>query len=204
MDMKYIVFLMLVGAGMWLAVQLMGHKTRRTGNRFTPRETIPSLREVLSELNGTKTKRTTYRDKFKLLNNGEKQLYFLMCNGMPKFIVLAQVSMSQIFHIKESEKYKQIGEIGRKSVDFLICRKDFSIVAAIELNSKYHDNWKQRMSDETKKRTLEEAGIPLLIYRQGELPTIESLRKDVAHAIVKRREYEEKRDQRLQRTPFVS
>ena len=60
------------------------------------------------------------RSKFQLLNKAEQNLYSKLCTAAPKLIVFSQVSMSQMF-FKPDEK--QLFMIGKKSIDFLLCRK---------------------------------------------------------------------------------
>lgn len=137
-----------------------------------------------------------YLDKFHLLNKCETELYFRLVEAMPKLIVLSQVSMSQLFFLKGKDSYLKVNEIGKKSLDFLVCRQDFSIVAAIELNGPTHEKEVQKKRDEKKRAALEEAGIPLMVYYPDELPDVAEIRRGMAPLIVERREYEsEKREQ---------
>lgn len=150
----------------------------------------------------TEDKRTKYRDKFQLLNGAEIALYNKLVEAVPALLVFSQVSMSQVFHIKGNTNsgYRQLGEIGRKSIDFLLCRKDdTSIVLAIELNGRYHEREKQKASDEKKRAALEDAGIPLLVLKPSEVPDVAGLRKLIAPHIVGRKKYEAERDEKLQR-----
>ncbi|HZX32357.1 MAG TPA: DUF2726 domain-containing protein [Rhodocyclaceae bacterium] len=149
-----------------------------------------------------KSQRAQYRDKFRLMNKSEHQLYCTLVEALPNMIVLSQVSMSQVFHIDRFKKgsFQQLGEIGRKSIDFLICRKnDTSIVTAIELNGPTHEKADQKISDEKKRTALAEAGIPLAIFYPNELPDVEAIRKIMARHIVERRKYEAARNQKLHR-----
>ncbi len=143
--------------------------------------------------------RPKYRDKFQLLNKTEQELYKRLVEATPALVVLAQVSMSQLFHLNRRDGYLQLGEIGRKSIDFLLCRQDFSIVAAIELNGPTHETEKQKRADETKRRTLEDAGIPLAVFFPNDLPDVTTIRRTIAPYIVERRQYEEERDARYRR-----
>lgn len=137
-------------------------------------------------------KRPQYMDKFQLLNKSEQILYERLCKATPKLIVFSQVSMSQIFHIQSYRKngFIQLGEIGRKSVDFLLCRKDTSIILAIELNGPTHDAEAQKIGDEKKRAALEEAGIPLVIFKPDEMPESEQLTKILAPYVVDRHKSE--------------
>lgn len=138
-----------------------------------------------------------YLDKFHLLNKYEQTLYFRLVEAMPALIVLSQVSLSQVFHIKGKGGYLQVNEIGKKSLDFLICRQDFSIVVAIELNGPTHEKEVQKKRDEKKRMALEEAGIPLMVYYPDELPEVAEIRRTIAPLIVERREYESEKQERI-------
>lgn len=147
-------------------------------------------------------KRHRYMDKFRLLNNPEMALYLRLKEAAPSMIVFAQVSMSQVLYLSKDykERYRQLGEIGRKSIDFLICRaRDSSIVAAIELNGVHHDTEKQRLSDEKKKAALEEAGIPLITFRADSVPDIATIRHALASHLVQRKKNEAERTERIRR-----
>lgn len=145
--------------------------------------------------------RPQYMDKFALLNKCEQDLLNRLDEAMPALRVFCQVSMSQLFHIGYRRGgYRQLGEIGRKSVDFLVVRRsDTSIVVAIELNGPTHEREKQKASDEKKRAALEEAGIPLLVFYPDALPSVPELREAIAPFIAKRRRYEAERNERLGR-----
>jgi very-short-patch-repair endonuclease len=147
-------------------------------------------------------KKTKYLDKFQLLNKSELELFNRLEEAMPKLIVFAQVSMSQVFylHPRQRDTFSKLGEIGRKSIDFLLCRRDdTSIVAAIELNGPKHEEPEQIESDKKKRAALKEAGIPLMIYTPDALPDIATIRKTMAPLIVDRRKYEEEKLERIQK-----
>jgi len=145
-----------------------------------------------------KAKQDKFQDKFSLLNKGEQTLYNMLCKAAPDYIVFSQVSMSQIFNIPEYKK-AQIAIIGKKSVDFLLCRKDdTSIVLAIELNGPMHDSNEQKSSDETKQAALTEAGIPLVIIELGNIPNQKELGKLLASNVVDRKKNEEIKKEGIQ------
>lgn len=155
--------------------------------------------EVRKEPVAVPPKRAQYMDKFRLLNKSEQELLQRLEEAMPAMRVFSQVSMSQLFHIGyRKDAFRQLGEIGRKSVDFLVCRRtDTSIVVAIELNGPTHEQEKQRISDEKKRAALEEAGIPLLVFYPDNLPDVATLRAAIAPFIIQRKQYEAERDERL-------
>lgn len=143
-----------------------------------------------------------YRDKFRLLNGTEIALYQRLLRAVPAMIVFSQVSMSQLFHIRGKNSHMQINEIGKKSLDFVICRQDTSIVAVLEFNGPTHLTPERMRSDEKKKSALEQAGIPLLVICETPLPTAEELRKLLAPLVVERKQREYERDIKLHRKSF--
>jgi len=158
--------------------------------------------EMAPEQNRPKTGwRTKYQDKFQLMNKSEHTLYQRIVEAAPNLYVFSQVSMSQLLHIRNGYGgQQQLNEIGRKNVDFVLCRKDdTSIVLAIELNGPTHERPDRQRSDATKRKALEEAGIPLVVFYPDNLPDVATIRKTIALRMVERRWNEEERDERLGR-----
>lgn len=174
----------------------------KAATRREPRAPTPKANDRgRAEKNAPTPRGSRYRDKPRLLNYSEQQLYKRLCEAVPAMTVFAEVSMSQVLHIDDRtpDRYRQLDEIGKKSLDFLICRyADSSIICAIELNGPTHDQENRKRSDETKRLALEEAGIPLIIFYPEELPAVADIRLQIAHAIRARRTHEEQRDSRMQ------
>lgn len=130
-----------------------------------------------------------YRDKFQLLNKAEQKLYKLLCEAAPNYIVFTQVSMSQVFYGLDEKK---LFAIGKKSIDFLLCRKDdTSMVLAVELNGIHHQEESQIISDGFKNDALKQAGIPLLILDPAKIPEKKELGRILATAVHDRKKNEE-------------
>lgn len=147
-----------------------------------------------------KLKRPQYKDKFTLMNKSEHLLFTRLVEAAPAMLVFSQVSMSQLFHInsKRGNGFLQVAEIGRKSIDFLICRSDTSIVLAIELNGPTHEREAQKARDEKKRIALEEAGIPLIVLDPACIPEVIELRRKIAPMILERKQAETERNERVQ------
>ncbi len=59
---------------------------------------------------------------------------------LPELVVLAQVPLSRFLRVRKGRTWREwFNRISQKSVDFLICERDFRIVAAIELDDGSHD-----------------------------------------------------------------
>lgn len=129
-----------------------------------------------------------YQAKKTLMNKSELTLYQRLAEAAPSMTVFCQVSMSQIFEIDRRTKdgFKKLGEVGMKSIDFMICRSDTSIIAAIELDGPDHKKSRQKASDNKKDMALNQAGIPLIRIKTDSIPDVASLRQLIAPHIVAR------------------
>ncbi len=102
----------------------------------------------------------------------EQAMYYRLISALPDYIVLAQVQISQIVGIRKGPAWQTwFNKISRKSVDFLICHKDFSIMAAMELDDSTHDTEERQAKDADKDIALTNAGIKIIRFRAGQLPT---------------------------------
>lgn len=154
----------------------------------------------------TEKPKARYRDKFQLLNGAEQELLRRLHEAAEpeNLYVFSQVSMSQLFYINSNMNgagaFQQLGEIGRKSVDFLLVRKkDTGIVAAIELNGPTHDSEKQKASDEKKQEALQQAGIPLITFYPQTMPDVQRIKETIQTATEQRERYERARNERFGR-----
>jgi len=69
--------------------------------------------------------------------------------------------------------------IDRMSADFVICRKDSSIIAVIELDDASHTKQQRKIADAKKDKALSAAGIPVFRWQAKELPDEGSLRSAI-------------------------
>lgn len=122
-----------------------------------------------------------------LLTKPEQVVYHKLRQAFPDLVLLVQVSLAQVVDIKAqgNARGRWFGKVSAKSLDFLLCRQDFSTVAAIELDDKTHDTDIQKKRDSEKDRVLAAAKIPLLRWRAGKVPTVEAMREQVKAAVTK-------------------
>jgi hypothetical protein len=77
----------------------------------------------------------------KPLSQPEQILYFRLVQALPDHIFLAQVQLSRLLGVKKGSNYQAwSNRINRMSADFVVCNKDSSIVAVIELNDATHES----------------------------------------------------------------
>ncbi|MGH6622946.1 MAG: DUF2726 domain-containing protein [Burkholderiaceae bacterium] len=119
----------------------------------------------------------------KPLSAPEQVLYFRLCTALPDHLVLAQVGLSRFLGVKRGNNFHAWNNrINRMSVDFLVCNKDASVVAAIELDDASHRNPDRVSADEKKDKALGAAGVRLLRWHVNSMPDDAAIRVQVTSA----------------------
>ncbi|RIX40310.1 MAG: DUF2726 domain-containing protein [Rhodocyclales bacterium GT-UBC] len=117
----------------------------------------------------------------KPLTQPEQILYHRLVAAMPECIVLAQVQLSQVLGVKKGFNFREWNNrINRMSLDFLVCLKDSTIVAAIELDDKTHERASRVEADAKKGKALSSAGIALVRWNVAVLPDEDAIRQALA------------------------
>lgn len=113
----------------------------------------------------------------KLLSSPEQVLYHRLVHALPECIVLAQVQLSRVLGVKKGFNFAQWNNrINRLSLDFVVCLKDSSVVAAIELDDASHNHPRRWEPDARKAKALQSAGITLIRWSPGSLPDEATIR----------------------------
>ena len=91
--------------------------------------------------------------------------------------MLAQVAFSQLVGVKKGENFTAIwNRYNRLTADFVLCNRDFSIAAVLELDDRSHDHPARQDADRRKSAICEAAGIPLHRLNVNPLPNEAELR----------------------------
>jgi very-short-patch-repair endonuclease len=107
----------------------------------------------------------------KPLTQPEQVLYFRLTKALPDHIVLAQVQLSRFLGVKKGSNFQAwYNRINRMSADFLVCRKDSSIVAAVELDDASHGRGDRQSADAKKDKAFSSAGIRVVRWQAKALP----------------------------------
>jgi hypothetical protein len=114
----------------------------------------------------------------------ETMFYHQLVEALPDFIVLAQVQLSSFLKVDTSrtewkDYSRWFNPIAQQSVDYLICQKDFSIIAAIELDDKSHNGVNSIKRDTKKNDNLHAANVPLIRWHAEAMPEAETIRQAV-------------------------
>jgi hypothetical protein len=116
-------------------------------------------------------------DSKKPLTEPEQILYHRLMKALPECIVLAQVQVSRVIGVKKGYSlYKWNNRINRLSLDFVVCLKDSTVVAAIELDDSSHNDSSRQDVDVRKGKALQSAGVPLIRWSVSELPDEAAIR----------------------------
>ncbi|HJV07810.1 MAG TPA: DUF2726 domain-containing protein [Chromobacteriaceae bacterium] len=112
-----------------------------------------------------------------LLTEREQGCYWRLVTALgPDFIVMGQVAFSQILTVKGGTGYQNhalFSTMRQKVADFVICRKDFTMIAVVELDDSSHAN--KRDKDKIRDRAIKEAG--LLVFRLPSTPNHEPVER---------------------------
>lgn len=139
---------------------------------------------------------TTQRKPYQLLNAAEQALYHRLREAMPNLSVFCQIGIAQLAQLRGRHAVDEIRDLLGRSVDFLVCMPDFSIVAAIELAWPTDKDPARQKNEARKRLALENLGIPLIVFRPQQLPEAGRIAEEIARAIVDRRQLEARRLQR--------
>jgi len=72
-----------------------------------------------------------------------------------------------------------LNRVNQKSADFVVCKKDFSVLVVIELDDSTHTRPSRRKADGDKERAINDAGLPVLRWHVKAMPSIEEIQTSV-------------------------
>jgi hypothetical protein len=111
------------------------------------------------------------------LSQPEQVLYHRLVTALPEHIVLAQVQLSRVMGVRKGFNARGwSNRINRMSFDFVVCLKDSTVVAAIELDDRSHESADRIQADIKKSRAASSAGIRLVRWNVKGLPESEDIR----------------------------
>lgn len=114
----------------------------------------------------------------KPLSQPEQILYFRLVQALPDHIILAQVQLSRLLGVKNGSNYQAwLNRINRMSVDFVVCNKDSSIVAVIELDDATHQSEDRQTADAKKDKALESAGVHVVRWQAKAVPDLATIQR---------------------------
>lgn len=113
----------------------------------------------------------------RLLSSPEQVLYLRLVSALPDHMVLAQVQVSRVLGVKKGFDFHHWNNrINRLTYDFVVCKKDATVLAAIELDDATHESKSRARTDEKKDRATEAANLKLLRWHVKALPDQDAIR----------------------------
>jgi hypothetical protein len=101
----------------------------------------------------------------------EQVLHQRLVTALPGFVVMSRVPVSDVLGIKRGHNIKTwIPRIGHLQYDFVVCSKDATVLAAIELEDTARRDKDKASADQIKDRASAAAGVRLLRWQARNLP----------------------------------
>ena len=147
---------------------------------------------IAKKRGGSTNERWPYKARKQLLTEPEQVLYWRLDEALPGLVVLGQVALNRVIEVEKGAKnfMSWFGKIGKKSLDYVVCRKDGSVLVAVELDDASHNDTRRQKGDQDKSRALESAGVPLIRYHVRQLPDVEQIRRDIAPILMTKQQGE--------------
>lgn len=113
----------------------------------------------------------------RLLSATERQAWQTLHEAVPELMLLAQVPLARFIRVPTRYSYGDwFGRVGQLSVDLLVCDQASEVVAVIEIRPlQESDRSRQRHLRMT--RVLKAAGLRVLVWPEGELPSPQVVRE---------------------------
>ncbi|WP_413460621.1 DUF2726 domain-containing protein [Herbaspirillum huttiense] len=116
-----------------------------------------------------------------LLTEHEKKCYKVLQEAIgTKLIIAPQVVFGAFIKVKGlalTDKNKARHKVAHNRGDFVICDRDFNVVALIELDDASHRRWSQRAKDARRDQLMKTVGVKAIRYRQ--IPSIKEVQRDL-------------------------
>jgi hypothetical protein len=125
------------------------------------------------------------RSQYRLLNTSEQALYHRLREAMPSMTILCHVGLAQLVQLRGQHAVAEIGDLVGRCVNFVVCRDDFSIVAAIDLVWPGEEGPERQKATENKRLALQKLEIPWLVYRPQQLPNVDTIEREIAAAVLR-------------------
>jgi hypothetical protein len=114
-----------------------------------------------------------------ILSPREQALFQQLVELYPEHVVLAQVALSQLIDVRETARNRRVlrNRFSQLVADFVLCTRDFSIVAVIELDDTSHARSVRADADARKAIAVASAGLRMVRIDSGPLPAAVDLRR---------------------------
>jgi len=119
----------------------------------------------------------------RVLRSSERVAFSTLKLALPGYMILAQVPIARFLNVPKRNSYAEwVRRLGSQCVDFVICDVTSQVIAVVEIRppiEQISDRLRARL--DRVERVLEAANIPVHVWNEERLPTIEAARDTLLH-----------------------
>jgi len=117
----------------------------------------------------------------RVLRSTERLAFSTLKLALPGYLILAQVPLARFLTVPKRNSYAEwMRRLGNQCIDFVVCDVTSQVVAVVEIrppNDQLDDRVRVRLDRVA--RALKAAKIPLHVWNEEKLPTIEAAREKI-------------------------
>ena len=117
----------------------------------------------------------------RILTASERLAYGVLLRALPGHLILAQVPLARFLKVPKRNSYAEwLRRLGNQSVDFVVCDMASQVLAVVDVQAPAalaSDRARKRLNRMA--RSLKAAGIPLHVWTENALPSVEAVRETV-------------------------
>lgn len=167
----YLIVALIVAAVLAMGAWRM-RRQRRTGDPATQDDRIDTLAGWAPEAT-------------RILRTGERLAFSTLKLALPGYMILAQVPIARFINVPKRNSYAEwMRRLGSQCVDFVVCDVTSQVVAVIDVRAPPAQiSERLRRRHDRLARSLKAAGIPIHVWTEGELPSVEAVRSSIVPSI---------------------
>src|SRR6478672_13218738 len=121
----------------------------------------------------------------RILRSSERLAFSTLKLALPGYLVLAQVPLARFLTVPKRNSYAEwMRRLGNQCVDFVVCDVTSQVVAVVEVRPPMdHLDEKVRVRLDRVARALKAAKIPLHVWNEEKLPSIEAAREKLLPSV---------------------
>ncbi len=157
-----VVTLVLIGAWLWFRGRPAGRVEGRAADH-------------VDTVNGWSPQAT------RVLSGAERDAFELLRNALPAHTILAQVPLARFIKVPTRNSYSEwLRRVGHQCADFVVCDRHAQVIAVVELtNDSAPASERAARRQRRFMRVLEAAGIPVQVWHEAALPTLQAAREAI-------------------------
>lgn len=160
-----------IGAVLILGILLLLRRSRST--RATGGE-VPAGREALDTLSAWQPQAT------RVLTDAECGAYRVLARAFPGHLVLAQVPIARFIRVPTRYSYREwLRRVGSQCADLVICDRATQVLAVVSVRPARPQSERALKRHARLARVLGAAQIPLYLWVEGALPSVEGARRQI-------------------------